>query len=160
LRMELPGHDPLPLRDLGLGQCYAMTRPLLELVTRRGLEAIGNVEVRSRQSVRGLEWSAGRVCGVRVRDGEAERLAEADLVIDASGRGAPSMDLLRSIGHQLPDEEVITVNAGYASVLVRKPQGWADGWKMNLTQPDAPSERRGGFCFSVENDCWITSLIE
>jgi 2-polyprenyl-6-methoxyphenol hydroxylase-like FAD-dependent oxidoreductase len=160
LRMELPGHDPLPQRDVGLGVCYTMTRPLLELVTRRRVEAIGNVEVRARQSVRGLEQEGPRVCGVRVRDGEAESVVGGDLVIDASGRGAATMDLLRSIGHPLPDAEVVTVNASYASVLVRKPPGWVDRWKMNLTQPQAPAERRGGFCFAVENDCWIVSLIE
>lgn len=160
VQSEQPGYDSMPRRNLGLPPAYSMTRPLLELTTRRCVEALGRVEVRDRRSVRGLEWDGARVSGVRVAANGAEQVIAADLVIDSSGRGAPSLELLKTLGRPAPDEEVTQVNASYASVLVKKPEGWVDDWRICITLPEPPATRASGFCFAVEGDAWIVSVIE
>ena len=46
-RVERPGYDPFPQRDLGI-LVYSMTRPLLEFTVRKRLAECRNVEVRER----------------------------------------------------------------------------------------------------------------
>jgi 2-polyprenyl-6-methoxyphenol hydroxylase-like FAD-dependent oxidoreductase len=157
---ETPDYNPFPRRDLGLPPAYSMTRPLLEVTTRRAVEALGNVEVQDRRSVRGLAWDGDKVTGVRVATADGEALVAADVVIDSSGRGAPTFDLLKSLGRPLPDEDVITINASYASVIVKKPEGWVDDWRVTITLPQPPETRAGSFCFTVEDGCWIATVTE
>src|SRR5215469_2350929 len=44
-RIERPGYDPFPQRDLGI-LIYGMTRPLVEFTTRKRLREYRNVELR------------------------------------------------------------------------------------------------------------------
>jgi L-2-hydroxyglutarate oxidase LhgO len=93
IRAEFPGIGSLPSRDFGWF-FYCASRPLIELVTRRQAERLPNLTVRSGRRV--LEITAtpdgAMVTGVRCEsaDGRQEILA-ADLVVDASGRGAPTL---------------------------------------------------------------------
>jgi hypothetical protein len=41
----------------------------------------------------------------------------ANLVVDASGRGAPTLGLLRSIGRPPPEETTIGIDVGYATCI-------------------------------------------
>src|SRR5678816_2395664 len=104
VRVERPGFDPFPQRDLGITS-YAMSRPLLELTVRRLVQAYGNVEIRPGWRVQALEARGAAVTGVRCAagDGTAESLT-ADLVVDASGRGTLTLDALKSMGATLPGE--------------------------------------------------------
>jgi 2-polyprenyl-6-methoxyphenol hydroxylase-like FAD-dependent oxidoreductase len=162
LCQELPGHDPLPRRDLDLPRSYSMTRPLLERTLRRRIEALSNVTVRDRTRVSGLSSGpAGAVAGVRIAgEGGAETVLAADVVIDASGRGQPTLAHLAAVGLPPPDEEVIGINATYTSALVAKPDGWTDDWLAAATLPRPPEDRLGAFLFSVENRCWLASIQE
>ena len=45
VRVERPGFDPFPQRDLGITS-YAMSRPLLEVTVRRLVQACANVQIR------------------------------------------------------------------------------------------------------------------
>jgi 2-polyprenyl-6-methoxyphenol hydroxylase-like FAD-dependent oxidoreductase len=105
-RTEQPGYDPFPQRDLGL-DTYAMSRPLLEHVVRRPTARRNNVSLRTNCSAREIIATADgtAVTGVRCEhsDGRGETLA-ADLVVDASGRGAPTLAFLQSHGHPVPRE--------------------------------------------------------
>ena len=73
-------------------------RTTLELVIRRYVEAMPNVEIRSECFVEGLA-AAGeapvRVTGVRLRGGET---VTADLVVDAGGRTSSCFDQLADMG--------------------------------------------------------------
>ena len=97
---ERPGYDPFPRRDLGFGM-FCLSRPLLESVCRRRLMRERNVDLRSRARVTEIIPSADRsaVSAVRYEDdaGKPETLA-ADLVVDASGRAAPTQAFLERIG--------------------------------------------------------------
>lgn len=157
MHYEQPGAGLVPRRDVGLPPAYSMTRPLLEHTLRRRIEALGGVTIRDQVKVQGLESVGGRATGVRLSGGET---IGADLVIDSSGRGAPSLDLLRAEGLPLPEEEVLGINACYTSVIVDKPKGWVDDWSMAITIADAPHDHLGAFVFTIEDGRWMVSLNE
>jgi hypothetical protein len=105
-RLELPGLDPFPRRDLGFDY-LCMTRPLMEFVARRLVEQQDNIVLKSRCRVTRMLESAhqGAVTGVRYDDadgGSNELLA--DLTIDASSRGILTLELLDEVGLPRPQE--------------------------------------------------------
>ena len=90
VRVERPGYDPFPQRDLGwLG--YSMSRPLIELTVRERVEQRANITMRPRCRAQDLVVTPDGAAVTAVRcqtaDGRSETLP-ADLVVDASGRGA------------------------------------------------------------------------
>jgi hypothetical protein len=62
------------------------------------------------------------VTGVRCEDeiGTSETIP-ADLIVDASGRGALTLALLQSIGRPLPEETTIGIDLGYATCIFAIP---------------------------------------
>jgi 2-polyprenyl-6-methoxyphenol hydroxylase-like FAD-dependent oxidoreductase len=87
VRIEMPGYDPFPQRDLGF-VTYSMSRPLIELVVRRRVERRANITLRPRCRVRDLISSADRTAVIAVcfenADGERETLP-ADLAMGIGG---------------------------------------------------------------------------
>ncbi len=160
IRVENPGVGPLPSRDFGWF-FYGASRPLIELVTRRQAEKLTNLTVRPERRV--LEITAthdgARVTGVRCEsaDGRQEILA-ADLVVDASGRGGPTLALLRSSGQPAPDEIVIGVDLHYTTTTFVIPQDAPTDWKGIATHPHAPERSRGGYMLPIEGDRWVMTL--
>ena len=123
-RIERPGYDPFPQRDFGY-DIFSLSRPLLERLCRRRLEAEPNVEVRPRCRVVGLTPTQTRppaVCGVEIREPDGgSRAIAADLVIDASGRGSPTLAFLETMGLRKPEETEIKVGIAYASIQLELP---------------------------------------
>jgi 2-polyprenyl-6-methoxyphenol hydroxylase-like FAD-dependent oxidoreductase len=160
LRVEMPGVGPFPSRDFGWF-FYGASRPLIELITRRQAERLSNLTVRSECRV--LEITATpdgtMVTGVRYEsaDGRQEILA-ADLVVDASGRGAPTLALLRSSGQPVPDEIVIGVDLHYTTTTFVIPQDASTNWRGIATHPHAPERSRGGYMLPIEGDRWVLTL--
>ncbi|MFD0431247.1 NAD(P)/FAD-dependent oxidoreductase [Streptomyces zhihengii] len=75
----------------------ACSRDLLDWVVREQVVALPGVTVLQRTELLGLSGTAARVRGVRVRGEDGgERELEADLVVDASGRGSRAPEWLRS----------------------------------------------------------------
>src|SRR5262245_55251179 len=89
IRVERPGFDPFPQRDLGF-LAYAMSRPLVELTVRRHVQESKSIELRQGCRAQELVYrpDSATVTGVRYADAQ-DRIdtVDADLVIDASGRG-------------------------------------------------------------------------
>src|SRR5262249_29993622 len=98
VRVERPGYDPFPQRHLGWSG-YAASRPTIERTVRRRVEGHANITLRQRCRVKEVLASpdGAMVTGVRCEndDGTSETMA-ADLVVDASGRGALTLALLQS----------------------------------------------------------------
>src|SRR6266436_7962050 len=96
IQYERPDVGALPKRDFGISLLCA-SRPLIEIVLRRRAEAIANIELRPECRVTGIVplTADASVHGIRfdAGSGRAETL-EADLVVDASGRGALTLALL------------------------------------------------------------------
>ena len=131
VRVERPGFDPFPQRDLGW-DAYAMSRPLIEWAVRRRVEECSSIELRQRCRVQELVPRAdgSGVSGVRYTnpDGAAET-ASADLVIDASGLGRPTLDLLVTTGRTQPEATTIGVDFMYATAVFAIPEDASGDWK-------------------------------
>ncbi len=158
---EVPGFDPFPRRDFGR-VAYAMSRPLLEHTVRRRARALRNVVIRDRCRVLDLVASEDRrsITGARCEgtDGTRETVS-ADLIVDASARGALTLAALDAMGRARPRAETVGVNIGYSTTLFEIP-GRRPDWKAVLTFADAPSERRCGFLLPVEGQCWMVCIME
>ena len=158
--VERPGFDNFPRRDLGLTS-YAMSRPAIEHAVRRRLLECGNAALRQRCRVLDLLASADgtRVSGVRFdnENGTSEMIA-TDLVVDASGNGALTLALLKSIGRALPEETTIGIDVGYSSCVYVIPDDAPADWKGVMTFGEAPHNSRGGLLLPLEGNRWIVSL--
>lgn len=160
IRTERPGFDPFPARDLNL-RIYAMSRPLLEFTVRQRLVKAKNVEIRSQARVTEIVPSpdGSRATGVRyVEEDGTSGFSTSDLVIDASGRGAPTIALLEATARQAPEETQIGVNVGYTTARYRIPTNRNDTWKAVLHLPQAPATSRGSLLYPMEGDQWILAL--
>src|SRR5262249_28821483 len=140
VQFERPDVGALPKRDFGISMLCA-TRPLIELVLRRQAEAIANITLRPAARVTGIVPAADGA-GVReirfVNGSGCSEILNADLVVDASGRGAPTLTLLDALGWDRPQMTAIGVDISYATAVVELPPTATADWKLVLTQPDPP----------------------
>ena len=157
--LEMPGFDPFPRRDLGFDY-LCMTRPLVEFVARRFVERQSNIALRSRCRVTQLVESPNRnaVTGVRYDEanGRSNELA-ADFIVDASSRGALTLELLDRVGLPKPQETEIGIDLRYATAMFEIPSSAPCDWRAVLHRPAAQSGR-GGLLVPIENNCWQVNL--
>jgi 2-polyprenyl-6-methoxyphenol hydroxylase-like FAD-dependent oxidoreductase len=134
---------------------WLQSRPLLEHHVRESARRLPNVELRFEAPIDEPVHEGGRVRAVRMRDGE---LLEADLVVDATGRGSHSPGWLEQWGYGRVKEQQVEVGLSYVSGIFELPPG---------RQPDAalaiyhlpPGNRRCGYVFPVEGNRVIITLI-
>ena len=94
---------------------------------------------------------------LRSRTGRgAEQAVEADLVVDATGRGSRSPRWLAALGYPVPSEEQIHVGVHYTTRLFRRAPETSGEWR-NVTVDIPPGERRGAVALAVEGDRWIVT---
>jgi 2-polyprenyl-6-methoxyphenol hydroxylase-like FAD-dependent oxidoreductase len=157
LRVDRPGFDPYPRRDLGW-DCYAMSRPLVDACLRRHCDA--RVELRQGCRVERVLISEAdaSVTGVSCVNeaGENQNLA-AELVIDASGRGGLTLAALKDLQLPMPEETRIEVDLGYATALFRIPEPATVDFTATVTYPDPPRGDRGALLLPIEGGRWIVS---
>jgi 2-polyprenyl-6-methoxyphenol hydroxylase-like FAD-dependent oxidoreductase len=161
MRQEFPGFEPcFPRRDFEWTG-FAMSRPLLELVTRRRTLQLSNVELRDRcRATRIVPANDdGSVAGVSYQSGEAEMTLSADLVVDASARGALAYDFLKTTSHQVPEVTSIGIDINYATTTFEIPHGERD-WQVAVTFPDPKSSTRAGYLNQIEGDRWMLLVSE
>lgn len=160
VRVERPGYDPFPQRDLGWSG-YAVSRPTIERAVRRRVESQANTTLRQRYRVKEVLASpdAAVVTGVRCEnDRGASETIPADLVVDASGRGALTLALLQSIGRLLPEETTIGIDLCYATCIFAIPDDASTDWKGVMTFGKAPHDSRGGLMLPLEGNRWMATL--
>lgn len=135
------------------------TRPFLDWCVRREVLALPNVTLREGCAVEGLctDASRGRVTGVRVKGPQGEETLEADLVVDASGRGSHVPQWLQALGYGRPEEEQVGIDLAYTSRLYAQPAE-ARAWKMLIEYPRPPESCRSGFISEVEDGKWMVSV--
>ena len=112
VQFERPDVGVLPKRDFGISMLCA-TRPLIELALRRRAEAVANITLRPASRVTGIVPAAGGagVRGVQLVNGSGRpETLDTDLVVDASGRGAPTLTLLDTLGWDRPQMTEIGVD--------------------------------------------------
>src|SRR5215213_5281246 len=143
-------------------QGIAVSRPLLEGSIRERVRALPNVRVVDRCDAAGLvPTSDGQhVRGVRVlrrADGSAEEVLEADLVVDATGRGSRSPLWLEALGYPRPAEDEVRIGVAYASRVYRRRPDHLDG-DTAVVVAATPERPRGGVMLAMEGDRWMVTL--
>ena len=137
-------------------------RPVLEEFIRAKVAALPNVSYRQRTEVLGLRTTPdrSRVTGVRVqeRTGESDGYElEADLVVDATGRGSRLPAWLEQLGYERPAEDRMKIGLAYTTRLYKKRPEMFDG-VQSINPVASPAYPRGAFFGQVSTDECILSL--
>jgi 2-polyprenyl-6-methoxyphenol hydroxylase-like FAD-dependent oxidoreductase len=152
----------LALSDPSLSVCGA-TRPLLEGVMRRRVRGLPNVCAVERTRADGLVADPGgaQVTGVRVRSPAGsgdDRIVDATLTVDATGRRSRGPRWLAELGYPAPDEESLHVGVHYTTRLFRRDPADLGGCRhVQVAIP--PGGRHGGVALAVEADRWLVTLV-
>ncbi|WP_079105157.1 FAD-dependent oxidoreductase [Streptomyces prasinopilosus] len=138
----------------------ACTRDLLDWVVRERVLGMPAVTLLQGHEMRALEGTAARVTGVRVRTPEGRELTlDADLVVDASGRGSRATEWLRALGTDGIEEAEVDSGLVYASRLYRAPAGSGDFPIVNVqSDPGEPVPGRTATIVPVERERWLVTL--
>lgn len=140
--------------ELGL-DVWLQSRPLLEHHIRESVRRLSNVELRFEAAVDEPLHEGGRVRAIRMRDGE---LLEADVVVDATGRGSRSADWLEQWGYGRVKEQRIDVGLAYVSGIFELPAGRRPKSAIGVYH-HPPSNRRCGVASPIEGNRVIITLI-
>jgi 2-polyprenyl-6-methoxyphenol hydroxylase-like FAD-dependent oxidoreductase len=142
---------------VGLGA----SRPLLEARIRARVRALPNVAFLDGCDIVGLAATPDgrRVTAARVlrQAGAAEQVLDADLVVDATGRGSRAPVWLEALGCPRPERDEVRVRLGYATRTYRLPADVLDGDMAVLDAP-TPQNPRGGALLALEDGRWIVTL--
>jgi 2-polyprenyl-6-methoxyphenol hydroxylase-like FAD-dependent oxidoreductase len=125
------------------------------------VEGQRNTTLRQRCRVQGVLVNSNgeSVTGVRYETANgASEIVAADLVVDASGRGALTLALLQSIGYPLPEETTIGIDLGYATCIFDIPDDAVTDWKGVMTFGQAPHNSRGGLMLPLEGNRWMATI--
>ena len=160
-RLHLGGHR-FARTHAGLPM-LSVSRPYLERAVRDRVRSWSNVTFAPACDVLGLVTTRDgrRVTGVRLlrrTDGSAAEVLDAELVIDAMGRGSRCPVWLEDLGYRPPAEERVVVDLGYVTRHYRLPSDALDGDWGTLQGP-TPALARGGALAHIEGDRWIVTLF-
>ncbi len=153
------GGQRLPRGRSGLRVISTSRAHLERSVSGRVLQ-IPRVAVRGRCDAVGLIGDGHRVRGLRVVDrapGSAAEVMEADLVVDASGRGSRLPAWLRGIGVPVGSPEKIPVSLGYTSCRFLLDRDVLNGDIGIICGPSGPAPRTAALA-RLENDEWLLTV--
>lgn len=139
----------------------ACSRDLLDWGVRQQVLDHPGIRVHTRTEPVGLSGTAGHVTGVEVRDtatGDVQRL-DADLVIDATGRGSAATTWLAALGLPPVTEEHVDSGLAYATRIFRAPAG-TEHWPIVNVQSDAsaPVPGQTATLVPLEEARWLVTL--
>lgn len=160
-RLYLSGHR---LRQGPGGTAVlSASRPCIEGRVRARVRALPQVSFVDRCDIVGLATSAdrGRVTGTRVIsrvDGSTEETLDADLVVDATGRGSRTPLWLESLGYPRPAEEKVSTDVRYVSATFRLPKE-ALGRDLATIIAPHPGCARGAGLSLLEGNRYILTLM-
>jgi 2-polyprenyl-6-methoxyphenol hydroxylase-like FAD-dependent oxidoreductase len=138
----------------------AASRPVLEGQLRRRLLALPNVRAIENCAVQGLVSDQARksVTGVRACvEGKPEGTFNADLVVDATGRGSSSAAWLKELGYHPPANEKVEIGIGYMTRTYRRRPTDLDG-KIGIIIAGSAPNWRNGVILAQENNSWTVSV--
>jgi 2-polyprenyl-6-methoxyphenol hydroxylase-like FAD-dependent oxidoreductase len=161
LHYEVGGHLIARSGSAPSFTAYCATRPFLEDHVRGRVRDIPGVTLLDEHSILALKATpdGGRVTGVRVvcrRTGEPATLS-ADLVVDATGRGARTPTWLESLGYGRPHEDRVAMQLTYASQPLRMPTDAPH--ELAFLVGVVPGRPRGAGLFHCENDTWLFTVM-
>lgn len=133
----------------------ACRRPLFEWGFRTIAERTSNVTLRTGVRVEGLVVSGTRIGGVRTHDGHT---IEADLTVDASGRGSRIGAWLADLGFAEPTEDADPCGLMYYSRYFRSGPGFEYPTRQSLFGPRGDLGYMGFATFPGEHGSWCLAL--
>lgn len=148
--------------DSGL-RGITVSRPCLETAIRRRVKLLPNVTfLEGAHGVKPtLDAAGGQVTGlvVRSRDSHVQESLEADLVIDASGRGSQSPQWLEQWGFGRPEEISLKVRVGYATRTFERRPGDFFNSNGGIISGTPPASTRYGAVLATEGNRWMVTLV-
>ena len=135
---------------------FGMSRPFLERIVRARVRNSSNLRIADRINVDNLSVSSDkkRIVGVRCGD----QTFDADLIVDATGRGSRSPLWLEAIGYERPVEEKVGIELRYTTRLFSRCPNDLGGDNAFIIPP-TPFGKRGGGIVSQEGARWIVTLM-
>ncbi|MGW2722927.1 NAD(P)/FAD-dependent oxidoreductase [Streptomyces sp. NPDC001492] len=142
---------------------YTGSRAQLEQLVRRRVLANPRITAVERTDVVGLLGDAGRVRGVLLRErGEGARDSgrplEADLVVDASGRGTRAPRWLEEIGADAPPEETNDTGLAYATRVYRDTDESLGSHALGYYVVPDPTQVYGGGVLPLEDGTYLVTF--
>ncbi|MBA2947972.1 FAD-dependent oxidoreductase [Streptomyces himalayensis] len=139
------------------------SRAQLEQLVRRRVLANPVITVVEATNVVGLSGDASRVRGVLLRErgegtGQEGRSLEADLVVDASGRGTKAAQWLSAVGAEAVYEESIDTGLAYASRVYRDTSGTLGTESLGYYVVPNPSQVYGGVVLPLEDGRYLATF--
>jgi len=140
----------------------AASRPLLDWLIREAALREPRIVLLEDTDLVGLTGDADRVTGVSVRPrqrGAGAAVIEADLVVDATGRGSPMKRWLAGLGLPPVREDVVDPGMAYATRVYRAPEG-ARSFPLVTLYADhrAGVPGRNGMLLPVEDGRWMVTV--
>ena len=139
-------------------EVYCASRPLIEHVVRRRIEARPEVQIRDECQFTGYlaDATGENVDGVAVREADGGDMElHADLVVDATGRTSRTPSWLADHGYEPPRVDEVKIDVTYSSVHVERPP---EDRRMFILAPVAP-RTYGGAAFPIEEDRWLVTAV-
>ncbi|MEV4704942.1 FAD-binding monooxygenase [Actinoplanes sp. NPDC049316] len=143
--------------DAGL-PALAASRPLIEGEIRRRVRALPNVTVLDGHDITGLCASADgrRITGAAI-SGAQPRTVEADLVVDATGRGTRTPRWLAELGFEPPVADRVSIGLAYTSCVYEEPAGLF-GDDVFVVTTRFPGQRRSSVMQRLEGGRVLVTL--
>jgi flavin-dependent dehydrogenase len=138
-----------------------VSRPVLEAAVRRRVAGLPNVRFLPNHDAVGLLGSSEHVSGVRLigrADGSAVVELQADLVVDACGRGSRMPAWLESLGMTRPLQEQVRIGVGYSTRTYRLPSGTMGDDLVAICAPTPARPRGGGLSLLEGGRCMVTLM--
>ncbi|MEV0568508.1 squalene monooxygenase [Dactylosporangium sp. NPDC050588] len=153
--------DGHPLRNAESGlRGLCLSRPAIEGYVRARVTALPNIEIRAQHEAVGLLGTPDRtrVTGARVLPkGGAVQQLDADLVVDATGRGNRGPTWLAALGYDPAPEETVDANMVYVTREFRRTPG--DAPHAAIAQSPWPGQPYGVVAINVEGDRRQVTLL-
>ena len=137
------------------------SRPLLEYLIYQRVSAISNVSIQHGQKVSSLQFDASgqAVNGVLFHakdEPQTIHRQDADLVLDASGRGTRLPQWLQQAGYPAAERDELAVNITYSSCFFERKSQINDQIKAVFVAPDASNPVPSGL-MEQDGERWIVS---
>jgi 2-polyprenyl-6-methoxyphenol hydroxylase-like FAD-dependent oxidoreductase len=139
------------------GYMITCSRPLIDWVVREQVLADPKVTVLADTAVMGLRGTASRVTGARVQTvGSAETALDADIVVNATGRGSALRRWLAEIGAPPVDEDIVDSGIAYATRVYRPARQFPP--VVLYADHRVPRPGQNGALLPVEGNRWMVTL--
>jgi 2-polyprenyl-6-methoxyphenol hydroxylase-like FAD-dependent oxidoreductase len=143
--------------------CVSATRPVLESHVRARVSALPNVTLIEQTDIVGITTTRdnSRVTGVEIHrraEGRAAEVLEADLVIDATGRGSRTPVWLDELGYGRPEEDRVKINVSYTTRSYRLADESILNGDLSINSVSTPAAPRGAFFSRIEDGKCLLSL--